>query len=92
MPTTTTETFLARIQTDPTGDNPTATAFFGSATTIDGVVYQAPWSSVNWPLDSQSTVTVDGITLTYAQVSALVTAIAYQEKAAQAQNVNAVSA
>ena len=85
MPTTTTETFLARIQTDPTGENPTATAFFGSATTIDGVVYQAPWTSVNWPLNADTTVTVDGTTMTYAQVSAFVVAIAYQEKAAQAQ-------
>lgn len=83
MPTTTTDTFLARIQTDPQGDNPTATAFFGSATTIDGVVYQAPWTSVNWPLNATTTVTVDGTTLTYAQVSAFVTAIAYQEKATQ---------
>lgn len=83
MSTPTTETFLARIQTDPTNENPTATAFFGSATTIDGVVYQAPWTSVAWPLNATTTVTVDGTTLTYAQVSAFVTAIAYQEKATQ---------
>lgn len=83
MPTST-NTFLARIQTDPQGDAPVATAFFGSETTIDGVIYQAPWSSVAWPLNSDKTVTVDGTTLTYAQVSAFVTAIAYQEKADQA--------
>ena len=89
MPTTTTDTFLARIQTDPQGPSPVATAFFGSATTIDGVVYQAPWTNVQWSLGSDQTVTVDSLTLTYAQVSAFVTAIAYQEKAAQpAPDVN----
>ena len=77
------ETYLARIQTDPQGDNPIATAFFGSTTTINGIAYQAPWTSVAWPLASNSTITVDGVTLTYAQVSAFVTAIAYQEKTAQ---------
>ena len=77
------ETYLARIQTDPQGDNPIATAFFGQKTTINGVVYEAPWTSVAWPLASQQTVTVNGVTMTYEQVSAFVTAIAYQEKAAQ---------
>ena len=74
-------TYLARIQTDPQGDNPTATAFFGSTTTIDGIIYESPWTSVGWSLGSDKPITVDGTTLTYAQVSAFVTAIAYQEKA-----------
>ena len=76
-------TYLARIQTDPQGDNPMATAFFGSTTTINGVDYQAPWSSVAWPLNSTVTVSVSGVTMTYADVSAFVVAIAYQEKATQ---------
>ena len=83
MPEITTDTSLARIQTDPVGDNPQATAFFNSTTTIDGVVYAAPWTSASWPiLATDKTVTVYGLTLTYAQVSALIVAIAYQEKAA----------
>ena len=77
MPTT----FLARIQTDPQGDGPTATAFFGSTTVINNITYDAPWTSVGWSLGSDKPITVDGTTLTYAQVSAFVTAIAYQEKA-----------
>lgn len=82
-PVTTTETYLARIQTDPnSGPAPVATAFFGRTTTIDGVKYEAPWTSVSWPLAAPKTVTVEGVTLTYAQVSAFVTAIAYAEKAA----------
>ena len=76
-------TYLARIQTDPQGDNPTATAFFGSTTTIDGINYEAPWTSVLWPLNSPQTITVNGVTMTYAEVSAFVVAIAYQEKALQ---------
>jgi hypothetical protein len=78
--TSTVNTYLARIQTDPQGDNPQATAFFGQDTIVDGVTYSAPWTSVVWPLVSDKTVTVDGLTLTYTQVSAFVTAIANQEK------------
>ena len=77
------ETYLARIQTDPNSANPVATAFFGQKTTINGIDYEAPWSSVSWPLASQSTITVNGVTLTYAEVSQFVVAIAYQEKATQ---------
>lgn len=74
-------TALARVQTDPQGDNPVATAFFSKTTEIDGAKFEAPWESVSWPLQSDKTVTVGELTLSYAEVSALVTAIAYQEKA-----------
>ena len=74
-------TTLQRIQTDPQGESPVATAFFEKKTIIDGQTYVAPWTSVNWPLNSDKTVAVNGITLTYAEVSAFVVAIATQEKA-----------
>lgn len=78
----TTTTFLARIQTDPQGNNPTATAFFGKTVTVDGVSFEAPWSPVSWQIkDSTKSVTVDGTTLTYEEVSKFITAIAYKEKA-----------
>ena len=80
MPATTT-TFLARIQTDPRGDNCVAEAFFGRETTVDGLKFQAPWTSVSWPLNETKTVTVDGTTLTYAQVTECLKAIAFQAKA-----------
>jgi hypothetical protein len=72
-------TTLQRIQTDPQGEAPIATAFFEQKTVIDGQVFVAPWTPVSWPLRSEKTVTVDGNTYTYAEVSAAVTAIAYQE-------------
>jgi hypothetical protein len=72
-------TTLQRIQTDPQGEAPIATAFFEKKTVIDGQTYVAPWTQVTWPLLSDKTVTVGELTLTYAQVSAAVTAIAYQE-------------
>jgi hypothetical protein len=72
-------TTLQRIQTDPQGEAPIATAYFGKKTIIDGQTYVAPWTQVTWPLLSDKTVTVGDLTLTYAQVSAFVTAIAYQE-------------
>jgi hypothetical protein len=72
-------TTLQRIQTDPQGEAPIATAFFEKKTIIDGQTYVAPWTQVTWPLLSDKTVTVGELTLTYAQVSAAVTAIAYQE-------------
>jgi hypothetical protein len=74
-------TSLQRVQTDPQGDNPVATAYFEQKTTINDQVFVAPWTSVSWPLMSDKTVTVGDNTLTYAQVSAFVTAIAYQENA-----------
>jgi len=74
-------TTLQRIQTDPQGEAPIATAFFEKKTTIDGQVFVAPWTPVSWPLKSDKTVTVDGLTYTYAEVSAAVTAIARQEYA-----------
>lgn len=76
------ETKLARIQTDPpTG---AATAFFTEKTTINGETFVSPsWKSVNWPLTSQETVTLDGLTLSYAEVSAFVVAIADRELAKQ---------
>jgi hypothetical protein len=72
-------TTLQRVQTDPQGEAPIATAFFEKKTIIDGQTYVAPWTQVTWPLKSDKTVTVGDLTLTYAQVSAAVTAIAYQE-------------
>jgi hypothetical protein len=75
-------TTLQRIQTDPQGEAPIATAFFEKKTIIDGQTYVAPWTQVTWPLLSDKTVTVGELTLTYAQVSAAVTAIAYQENGA----------
>lgn len=74
------ETILSRIQTDPTTG--TATAFFESRTVADGIVFVSPWTNVSWPIAVEDqTVEVDGITLTYYQVSQAVTAIAYQAKA-----------
>ncbi len=75
-------TTLQRIQTDPQGEAPIATAFFEKKTIIDGQTFVAPWTQVTWPLLSDKTVTVGELTLTYAQVSAAVTAIAYQENGA----------
>jgi hypothetical protein len=77
-------TTLQRIQTDPQGDNPIATAFFEKTTVIDEQKYVSPWTQVTWPLLSDKTVTVGKLTLTYAQVSAAVTAIAYQENGSAA--------
>lgn len=81
MPAPIVTTTLQRIQTDPQGDAPVATAYFEQKTTIDDQVFVAPWTSVSWPLLSDKKVTVGDNTLTYAQVSAFVTAIAYQENA-----------
>ena len=81
MPNVTVNTSLARIQTDPSGDNPIATAFFSKTTTIDGQEFNAPWSSVSWPLQSAKLVTLDGVEYPYHLASRLVTAIAYAEKA-----------
>jgi hypothetical protein len=75
-------TTLQRIQTDPQGESPIATAFFEKKTTIDGQVFVSPWTTVTWPLLSDKTVTVGGKTYSYAEVSAAVTAIAHQELAA----------
>lgn len=72
-------TTLQRIQTDPQGEAPFATAYFEQKTVIDGQTYVAPWTQVTWPLRSDKTVTIGELTLTYAQVSAFVTAIAHQE-------------
>jgi hypothetical protein len=69
-------TTLQRIQTDPQGEAPIATAYFEKKTIIDGQTYVAPWTQVTWPLLSDKTVPVGDLTLTYAQVSAAVTAIA----------------
>ena len=86
MPEPTVETYLFRIQTDPNASaSPVSTAYFGEATTVNGIVFRNDLAqTVTWPLQSDQTVTVSGTTLTYTQVSAFVTAIAYQEKAAQA--------
>ncbi len=81
MPTV--ETYLFRIQTDPNASaDPVGTAFFGEKTTVGDKVFKDDLaSSVSWRLLDDKTVTVSGKTLTYAEVSAFVTAIAYQEKA-----------
>jgi len=74
------QTSLVRIQCDPASG--TATAFFEKQTTVDGTVFLGAWTPVSWLLaDTEQSVVVDGITLTYAQVSAAVTLIAYQAKA-----------
>jgi len=79
MPEITTQ--LARIQTDPnSGVNPIATAFFSNSTEVDGIKFEAPWSSVSWPLAAETEITLGDVTMTYAQVSAFVVAIAYQEQ------------
>lgn len=80
-----TETYLYRIQTDPNESaNPTATAFFRTKTTVGGVEFVSPqMQTVSWPLNDESkSVTVNGKTLTYAEVSAAVVAVAYAEKGA----------
>lgn len=74
-------TTLQRIQTDPHGESPIATAYFEQRTVIGEQTFVAPWTQVTWPLNSDKTVAVNGITLTYAEVSAFVVAIATQEKA-----------
>lgn len=86
-PVTTTK--LARIQTDPNSPDPltaTATAYYETTTTIGGQVFTAPWVSVSWKLaDTTKTVSIEWegktITLPYAAVSLLVTAVADAEKA-----------
>ena len=80
----TVEEYLFRIQTDPNSSaDPVSTAFFGKRTTVDGDVFRNDMAkSVSWRLlNTEKSVTVDGVTLTYAQVSQFVTAIAYQQKA-----------
>jgi len=81
MPTV--ETYLFRIQTDPNASaDPTGTAFFGEKTTVGEKVFRDDLAtSVSWRLLDDKTITVAGKTLTYSEVSAFVTAIAYQEKA-----------
>ena len=74
------ETSLARIQTDPASG--VALAFFEQKTTVGDQVFLSPWTNVNWSLtDADQFVEVDGIKLTYAQVSQAVVAIAYQVRA-----------
>lgn len=82
-PTVTVTTNLARIQTDPQGDVPIATAYFEQKTVIGDQTFVAPWTSVSWPLQSPKTVTLNGVDYPYAFVSQLVVAIAYQERTAQ---------
>lgn len=84
MPTVTITTKLARIQTDPNAStDPVATAYFSKSTNVDGVVFEAPWTSVSWPLQSAKTVTLNGVEYPYYLASQLVTAIADQEYAEQ---------
>ena len=91
MPTVIVTTALARIQTDPQGESPVATAHFSKSTCVDGVVYQAPWDQVSWPLQSAKTVVVDGKEYPYYLASQLVTAIAYQEYAEKNKPVDPVA-
>ena len=77
-------TSLQRIQTDPQGENPVAVAFFSKATQIGNDTFVAPtWDKVSWSLTSSKKVSVNGVEYSYAEVSAAVTAIAYQELAEQ---------
>ncbi len=83
MPNVTVSTSLTRIQCDPnSGPNPVATAFFSKTTTIDDQTFEAPWTPVTWPLQSDKMVTVDGVDYPYYLASQIITAIAYQELAA----------
>lgn len=77
-------TKLARIQTDPnSSDDPLATAYFSQTTTVGEQTFEARWVSVSWKLkDTTKSVTVNGKTMLYAEVSQFVTAIADQEYAA----------
>jgi hypothetical protein len=74
------ETYLFRIQTDP-NTSPTATAFFGEKVTVGETTFKNDIArTVNWNLtDQDQSITLGNKTLTYAEVSAFVTAIAYQE-------------
>lgn len=73
---------LQRIQSDPASN--TAQAFFEKKITVSGQTYAQPWTSVQWDTTSTKTVTVSGKTMTYAEVSAFIVAIANQENADQA--------
>ena len=80
----TVETKLARIQTDPNAsDDPIAYAYFEQKTVVGDQTFVAPWVSVSWRLKDTKTVTLGGTTMSYAEVSAFVTAIAEQEYAAK---------
>lgn len=71
-----TDTTLVRIQTDPATGR--AQAFFEKTVTVEGVSFKAPWQQVEWPLQSADlSVTIDGVTLTAAQISAYALALAY---------------
>lgn len=74
--------YLFRVQTDPQGSAPVATAFFGEEVTVAGKVFKNDIAlSVNWPLVSDKTVMLeDGTILSYSQISEGVTKIAYQER------------
>lgn len=76
---------LVRIQTDPASG--VATAYFERTITVDGTVAKHPdgWQAVTWPLGGNSTTTLNGITLTDAQVMAFVVAIAERRRAEAAQ-------
>ena len=82
--TATVTTKLARIQTDPnSGDDPVATAYFSQTTTVGEQTFEAPWVPVSWRIkDAAKSVTVGDKTLTYAEVSVFIVAIADQEYAA----------
>ncbi len=88
MPEITVSTSLVRVQTDPQGDAPVATAYFEQKTVIGDQTFVAPWKSASWPLQSAKTVTVDGVEYPYYLASQLVTAIAYQEYAEQSAPVS----
>jgi len=74
-------TTLQRIQTDPQGKLLSQLPFLSRRPSFDGQTYVAPWTQVTWPLRSDKTITIGELTLTYAEVSAFVVAIAEQEKA-----------
>lgn len=73
---------LKRIQAEvPTGD---VQAFFEKSVTVGGTTFRQPWEPVWWNYSSK-TVTVDGKTMTYAEVMQFVVAIANQEWAERKQ-------
>lgn len=73
---------LQRIQWEIPADR--AQAFFEKSTSVNGETFKSPWTEVSWQTGAQKSVTVNGTTYTYAQIKAVIIAIAEQEKAEQA--------
>lgn len=71
---------LVRIQTDPASG--IATAYFERTVVVGDTVAKHPdgWQAVSWPLGGNSTTTLNGVTLTDAQVMQFVVAIAERRR------------